>query len=106
MGNSQSSDFIDDLQYVVNQFMKSNSYSVGISDLIADETTKSQISQVIQDKKNDVKKLIDETHLGIFENTTGQTNQYEFETQVNNILNEAIIIYFKQVLDFGKISHA
>ena len=89
MGHTQSSDFIDDLQYVVNQFMKSHSYSVGISDLIADDTTKSQITQVIQDKKNDVKKLIDETHLGIFENTTGQTNQYEFESQVNNILNEA-----------------
>ena len=69
--------------------MKLHSYSVGISDLIADDNTNSQITQVIQDKKKDVKKLIDETHLGIFENTTGQSNQEEFETQVNNILNEA-----------------
>ena len=69
--------------------MKLHSYSVGISDLIADDTTKTKITEVIHDKKNDVKKLIDQTHLGIFENTTGQTNQYEFESQVNNILNEA-----------------
>ena len=89
MGHVQSCDFIDYLQNIVNQFMKKHSYSVGISDLIADDNTNSQITQVIQDKKNDVKKLIDETHLGIFENTTGQSNQYEFETQVNNILNEA-----------------
>ena len=89
IGHSQSSDFIDYLQNIVNEFMKLHSYSVGISDLIADDNTNSQITQVIQDKKKDVKKLIDETHLGIFENTTGQSNQQEFETQVNNILNEA-----------------
>jgi DNA-directed RNA polymerase II subunit RPB1 len=89
IGHSQSSDFIDYLQHIVNQYMKLHSYSVGISDLIADDTTKSKITEVIHDKKNDVKKLIDQTHLGIFENTTGQTNQYEFESQVNNILNEA-----------------
>ena len=32
--------------------------------------------------------LIDQT-LGIFENNTGKTNKEEFETQINNILNEA-----------------
>ena len=89
IGHIQSSDFIDYLQHIVNQYMKLHSYSVGISDLIADDTTKTKITEVIHDKKNDVKKLIDQTHLGIFENTTGQTNQYEFESQVNNILNEA-----------------
>ena len=89
IGHVQSSDFIDYLQNIVNEFMKIHSYSVGISDLIADDNTNTQITQVIHDKKNDVKKLIDETHLGIFENTTGQSNQEEFETQVNNILNEA-----------------
>tara|TARA_B100001758_G_scaffold246308_1_gene261087 strand:+ start:8223 stop:12701 length:4479 start_codon:yes stop_codon:yes gene_type:complete len=89
IGHTQSSDFIDSLQSIINQFMKVHSYSVGISDLIADDATKGKISHVILEKKNDVKKLIDETHLGIFENSTGQSNQEEFETQVNNILNEA-----------------
>ena len=36
-----------------------------------------------------MKNLIDQTHLGIFENNTGKTNVEEFETQVNNILNRA-----------------
>ena len=36
-----------------------------------------------------MKNLIDQTHLGIFENNTGKTNQEEFETQVNNILGGA-----------------
>ena len=44
-------------------------YSVGVSDLIANKTTNDAISDIIIKKKNEVKSLIDQTHLGIFENT-------------------------------------
>ena len=37
----------------------------------------------------EVKNIIDQTHLGIFENKTGKTNDQAFEGQVNNILNKA-----------------
>jgi DNA-directed RNA polymerase II subunit RPB1 len=33
--------------------------------------------------------LIDQVQIGIFENNTGKTNEEEFETQVNSILNQA-----------------
>ena len=88
-GNFASSNFIDDLQNVVTEYMKSSSFSVGISDLISDKKTNEDIIKVITGKKNDVKTLIDQTQLGIFENETGKTNEEEFETQVNNILNQA-----------------
>lgn len=88
-GNMTASDFIDDLQNIVTEYMKSSAYSVGISDLISDNKTNQSIIQVITEKKKDVKKLIDKTQIGIFENNTGKTNQEEFETQVNNILNQA-----------------
>ncbi len=88
-GSSCSRDFVDDLQNIVTEYMKSYSYSVGISDLIADSDTNNKIVEVINQKKMDVKSLIDETHLGIFENKTGKPNVEEFETQVNNILNKA-----------------
>ena len=88
-GNIASSKFIDDLQNVVTEYMKSSAFSVGISDLISDETTNNEIIKVITQKKNDVKNLIDQTQIGIFENNTGKTNEEEFETQVNNILNQA-----------------
>ena len=88
-GNYASANFIDNIQFIVNEFMKSSAYSVGISDLIADNKTNKEIAEVITDKKKEVKNLIDETQLGIFENNTGKTNEEEFETQVNNILNEA-----------------
>tara|TARA_B110000261_G_scaffold164424_2_gene213906 strand:- start:1563 stop:7613 length:6051 start_codon:yes stop_codon:yes gene_type:complete len=85
----KSRDFIDDLQNMVTEYMKSHSYSVGISDLIADRITNNKITEVITNKKMEVKSLIDQIHLGIFDNKTGKSNIEEFETQVNNILNKA-----------------
>jgi DNA-directed RNA polymerase II subunit RPB1 len=88
-GNMASAKFIDDLQNVITEYMKSSAFSVGISDLISDQKTNDEIVQVITKKKSDVKNLIDQVQIGIFENNTGKTNEEEFETQVNSILNQA-----------------
>jgi intein/homing endonuclease len=88
-GNMAAADFIDNLQNIVTEYMKGSAYSVGISDLIADRATNEQITQSITAKKKEVKNLIDQTYLGIFENATGNTNEDEFEFQVTNILNKA-----------------
>ena len=88
-GNMQAANFIDDLQNVVTEYMKSSSFSVGISDLIADRKTQDSIIQVIVKQKQEVQSLIEKVHLGIFENTTAATNMAKFEQNVNNILNEA-----------------
>ena len=88
-GHIAAANFIDNLQRIINYYMMMSSYSVGISDLIADHQTNEAIADVISDKKKSVHDLIDQTHLGIFENKTGKTNEAEFETQVNNILNKA-----------------
>ncbi len=88
-GNIAASDFIDGLQNIITEYMKSHAYSVGISDLIANKTTNTQIADVITKKKTEVKNLIDQVHLGIFENKTGKSNEAEFEAKVSNILNTA-----------------
>ena len=88
-GNFKSADFVDDLQNIIIEYMKVSAFSVGISDLMSNEKTNQDIIKTITTKKNDVKGLIDQTQLGIFENNTGKTNVEEFETQVNNILNQA-----------------
>ena len=98
-GNEASAKFIDDIQAIITEYMKFNAYSVGISDLIANNETNQSITNVISEKKNSVNNLIDETHLGIFTNKTGKTNEDEFETQVNNILNKAS-------LEAGKIGRS
>ena len=88
-GNIAAADFIDGLQNIITEYMKSHAYSVGISDLIANKTTNTQIVDVITKKKTEVKNLIDQVHLGIFENKTGKSNEAEFEAKVSNILNSA-----------------
>ena len=81
--------FIDDLQNVITEYMKTSSFSVGVSDLIANKKTKQEILQVVQKQKQDVNDLIQELHLGIYENSSAYTNAIDFETRVNNILNKA-----------------
>ena len=88
-GNLEASKFIDDLQNIVTEYMKTSGYSVGISDLISDNKTNQEIINRITEKKIQVKTLIEQTQIGIFKNETGKTNEQEFETQVNNILNQA-----------------
>lgn len=82
-------EFIDNLQNLITEYMKLSAYSVGISDLIADSTTNQKISDAMLKKKQEVKNLIDQTHLGTFENSTGKTNEVEFESKVNSILQKA-----------------
>jgi len=88
-GNMAASNFIDDLQNVITEYMKSSSFSVGVSDLIANKKTEKKISEIIKEKKLDVQSVIEKLHLGIFENNTSNSNISEFETNINNILNQA-----------------
>ena len=88
-GQMTCADFNDNLQNIITEYMKRSSFSVGMSDLMADQTTQKNILQVIETLKVNVQQLIDQVHLGIFENKTANTNIEDFETQVNNILNKA-----------------
>ena len=88
-GNMTASNFIDDLQNIVTKYMVTSSFSVGISDLISNQKTNDEIINVITGKKEEVKNVIEQVQLGIFENNTGKSNLEEFEYQVNNILNQA-----------------
>ncbi len=85
----QSSEFIDDIQNIITEYMKLSAYSVGISDLISDNVTNQKIISTVSQKKKEVQDLIDQLHLGVFENTTGKTNEVQFETKVNALLNDA-----------------
>ena len=88
-GNMASSQFIDDLQNIITEYMKQSAFSVGISDLITDSKTNDKIISIITEKKTDVKDLINQVQIGVFENNSGKTNEEEFETRVNNILSKA-----------------
>jgi len=88
-GNMASAEFVDDIQNIVTEYMKQSAFSVGISDLITDDKTNQKIISIISDKKTDVKNLIDQVQIGIFENNSGKSNEEEFETKINNLLSKA-----------------
>lgn len=88
-GNTAAAEFIDNLQNIITEYMKTSSFSVGISDLISDKKTTTEIIQIINSKKLEAQSVIQEVHLGIFNNNTANSNMVEFENRVNNILNSA-----------------
>jgi DNA-directed RNA polymerase II subunit RPB1 len=88
-GNMSACNFIDDLQNVITEYMKSSAFSVGISDLVANRKTQDAIIHEIAKQKQEVQSIIEKVHMGTFENNTSLTNNAQFETSVNNVLNKA-----------------
>ena len=73
----------------MEQFLIYNGFSVGISDLIADSNTKSEMDKKIQERKKEIEGLLLQIHQDLFVNNTGKTNQEEFENRVFGALNKA-----------------
>jgi DNA-directed RNA polymerase beta' subunit len=88
-GPKDTVNLLDSLQNTVENFLVLDGFSVGISDLIADEETKKRIDAKIQERKKQVEQVILQVHLDLFDNNTGKTNQQEFEDQIFGILNQA-----------------
>ena len=89
-GSKDTVQLIDSLQNTMEQFLVYNGFSVGISDLIADESTKAAMEQKIQQKKQEVENILLQLHQDLFDNNTGKTNQAEFEDKIFGILNKAM----------------
>lgn len=92
-GPKDTVNLIDDIQCVIENYLIMKGFSVGISDLIADERTREEMNNVIKTCKKDIDEIILQLHNGLFVNNTGKTNQEEFETRcfinLNKALNEA-----------------
>ena len=89
-GSKDTVQFIDTLQNTVAQFLIYDGFSVGISDLIADATTKKEMNTKIQEKKKQIETVLLEVHQDLFDNNTGKTNQSEFEDRAFGLLNKAM----------------
>ena len=88
-GASACVDFIDNLQFIINEYMKTAGYSVGISDLIWNANTQQQIEDTLNETKLKVISIINETHLGIFKNESTKTNNACMEQEILNAFNKA-----------------
>jgi DNA-directed RNA polymerase II subunit RPB1 len=88
-GSKDTVQLIDCLQNTVEQFLVYNGFSVGISDLIADEETRKGMEKVVKERKEAIEKILLQIHLDLFDNNTGKSNQQEFEDKVFAELNKA-----------------
>jgi DNA-directed RNA polymerase beta' subunit len=83
-------DFIDSLQSVVATYLQNSGFSVGLSDLIADEGTLGTIAGDMNTLKKQIESLQLQVHMGLFDNASGRTNQEEFEGKVFQTLDKVI----------------
>jgi len=89
-GPLMTKNLIDDLQKMVTYFLLIEGFSVGISDMLADKSTNNKIQKIINKRTTEIERFMQELHLDIFENYTGQSNETYFEGQVNSILNKTL----------------
>jgi DNA-directed RNA polymerase II subunit RPB1 len=88
-GSTDTVNFIDAMQNTVEQFLVYNGFSVGVSDLIADEETRKQRAEVIKKRKMAIEDTLLQIHMDLFDNNTGKSNRQEFEDKVYGELNKA-----------------
>ena len=89
-GHEVTVDFLDSLQRMMANFLMNSGFSVGISDLIADEDTKGKIDIELSLLKGQIEDILLQVHTGLFDNASGRTNQDEFESKVFATLNKVI----------------
>jgi DNA-directed RNA polymerase II subunit RPB1 len=90
LGPMRTKDFINDLQKIVTYFLLIEGFSVGIGDMISDDTINEKIQGIIKDNKKKMDLIMQEIHLDIFENFSGTTNSEYFESKINGLLNNTI----------------
>ena len=77
------------LQCIVNYWLFHNGFSIGIGDTIADKATMSFVSEKISEKKENVRKLIQQAQRDGLKPSPGMTIRESFESSVEFELNKA-----------------
>ena len=81
---------LDSVQSTIEAYLIMSGFSVGLSDLVADDQTLSTMNEIVQQRKKEIDEIVLQVHMDLFDNNTGKTNQDEFESQVFGKLNKAI----------------
>jgi len=89
-GPRAAKEFLDNTMSLITNWMLLSGFSVGVSDLIINQTAQDKITEIIADKKDKVASIVQSIHDGTFQNDTGKSNATEFEIKVNGALNQAI----------------
>jgi DNA-directed RNA polymerase beta' subunit len=80
--------FFDNTQQLICNWLVLSGFSVGISDLVIEETTQTALKEVIHNMKVKVYDVIRNIHVNNFQNDTRKSNNDKFEEEVNKLLND------------------
>lgn len=88
-GNQRAAEFLSGTQYVMNQWLLHRGFSVGIADMVIDNSSRQQIDAVLARAEAKVGDMMTQLHRGEFTSVPGQTRMGVFEAKVNQVLNAA-----------------
>jgi DNA-directed RNA polymerase II subunit RPB1 len=81
--------FLDQTQAIVNHWLLSHGYTVGVSDTIADAQSLEKIESTINQAKREVHEFILQAQANKLEAAPGKSVRESFEAKVNKVLNTA-----------------
>ncbi len=96
-GMERTQQFLDDIQSIVTNWVLKSGFSVGIGDLVPDQSSRDKMKDIINDKKRNVIEIVEHVHKGILENKSGKSTAEEYELQILKTLNAA-------TMDTGKVA--
>ena len=88
-GKDKTQQFLDDIQNIVTNWILKSGFSVGIGDLVPDQSSRDKMTDIIRDKKRKVIEIIEHVHKGILENQSGKSISEEYESQIQKTLKDA-----------------
>ena len=83
-------DFLSETQMVVNNWLESRGFSIGLIDAVATKSTLNKVSKKLDTLKRKVDNIIKTTQRGELKILPGMTLIESFESEVNKELNKAI----------------
>lgn len=89
VGFEETARFMNQVQVVTNYWILQNSFSIGVTDAVADDATMRQIESTIDKAKLQVLDLVRQGQRGELETQPGRTMIESFEQYVNKVLNTA-----------------
>jgi DNA-directed RNA polymerase II subunit RPB1 len=89
VGWEETARFMNQIQQVTNYWVLQSSFSIGVTDTVADPETMEQIESTINKAKLQVLDLVRQGQQGDLETQPGRTMVESFETFVNKVLNTA-----------------
>jgi len=91
-GPLEAKKFIDNVAYVVNNYLLKIGFSVGISDIVPEKDIKNETNRLMQEKLSEVDEIINKANDGILKKVSNKTTFEDFETQLIGVLGSSIQI--------------